>query len=978
MSIAENKTIPTLTRLIDIRASELPDQVAFKFYDAKSGILQTLTYKELRDKALAVAGLLQKTIKPGDRVLLVYPPGFELIIAMFACMYVGGVCILTYPPLNDKFVQKIQHIIADAKPRLALCVKDFSVKFNQLKLAKSLFKIPLVHHLSKRMLHKVFELSNWDVDSLKWVVTDQLKKETVYNPIEIEPEQVVLFQYSSGSTSQPKGIMLTHQNLMHNLEAIHAGMCGSQSDLVACFWLPPYHDMGLIGGIFSPIFARSPSILFSPMDFLRRPLSWLEMITKHKVTITGGPNFAYEYCVNRITPEQKKSLDLSSWKIAFCGAEPIHADTIEKFYEYFKECGLSHEAFCPCYGLAESTVFVSAVGPSQNYLSGSFSNTSLKKREVDHIALNDKDAKLLVGVGRPSFNVKIADPDNFQLLAENKVGEIWIEHNKSIAQGYWNQPELTKEVFQAKLADDHSNASYLRTGDLGFIHQNQLFICGRIKDLIIIHGANFYPQDLELTVSYAHSAVRAGCVAAFSMEVEYEEKLAIVCEVNEFHDYDSVIHSITQSIARDHQLAVHTIALIKPRELPKTTSGKIQRRLCRELLCKRDLPIVKLWFVDQITNDKHIVPGSDEMQLVQANELRAWLINKIAVRSQIKPESVDCNQAFTEFGIDSLELVGIVDELEKFLNKKIDLGLFWDFPTINMIADYFATAPGSISVQKINNQFSNGVGEKGVFKKAGKTGILIIHGFSGTPGEVLEFGNQLWKENITIAIPQLAGHCSSEKDLKLSNRHDWYESVEKAYNLLAEHCDQIYVAGLSVGGLLALKLAAEKKEKLVGVILLSLVFFYDGWNMSKLKINLLMPFIIHTPLRFLTAFKERSPYGIKDERVRQSIELIMKNQRSNASEQIGIMKISGSSLKEVNNLIRDTKRLLPHIHCPALIIHSLEDDMASIKNVEFLQRKIGTKQIKLCYLNDCYHVITLDKKKNEVAAHVLHFLVANK
>ncbi len=495
--------------------------------------------------------------------------------------------------------------------------------------------------------------------------------------------------------------------------------------------------------------------------------------------------------------------------------------------------------------------------------------------------------------------------------------------------------------------------------------------------MIIIHGANFYPQDLELTVSYAHSAVREGCVAAFSIDVDREEKLAIVCEVNGFHDYDSVIHSITQAIAREHQISVHTIALIKPRALPKTTSGKIQRKLSRELLCQRELPVVKLWVIGQIIDNEPVNISSEKTQYVQAKELRTWLINKIAVRTQMKPEAVDCDKAFTEFGIDSLELVGIVDELEQFLNKKIELGLFWDFPTINMITEHFVSVPDSIVTNKIKNQFSYGVGEKGVFKKAGKTGLLIIHGFSGTPGEVLDFGNQLWKENITIAIPQLAGHCSSEKDLKSSSRHDWYESVEKAYNLLAEHCDQIYVAGLSVGGLLGLRLAAEKKEKLAGVILLSLVFFYDGWNMSKLKINFLMPFIIHTPLRFLMAFKERSPYGIKDERVRESIELIMKNQRSNASEQIGVMKISATSLKEVNNLIRDTKRLLPHIHCPALIIHSLEDDMASIKNAEFLQRKIGTKQIKLCYLDDCYHVITLDKKKKEVADQVLRFLIAN-
>lgn len=978
MSITKNESVLTLTHLLDMRALELPDQIAFKFYDAKSGLLQAITYKELRDKSIVVAGLLQEKMKPGERVLLVYPPGFELIIAMFGCMYAGGICILTYPPANDKLVRKMQHIITDSKPSIALCARNFSHKFKQLKLAKSLFKIPLVSRLSKRMLHKVFELSNWDVERLKWVVTDQLKQEATYNPIEITPKQLVLFQYSSGSTSRPKGIMLTHQNLMHNIEAIHTEICGGRSNHTACFWLPPYHDMGLIGGIFSPILAKSPSILLSPLDFLRSPLTWLEMITKHKVTITGGPNFAYEYCVNKITPEQKKSLDLSSWNIAFCGAEPIHAETLEKFYEYFKECGFRHQAFTPCYGLAESTVFVSAIGLTQNYSTGCFSDTSLKQREVREIAVSDKSTKFLVGVGMPAFNIKIVDPDSLLALPKNKVGEIWIEHNNSIAQGYWNQPELTKEVFQAKLAGESSTKSYLRTGDLGFTHQKQLFICGRIKDLIIIHGANFYPQDIELTVSYAHCAIRAGCAAAFSIDGGNEEKLAIVCEVNDFSDYDSVIHSITQAIAKEHQIAVHTIALIKPRSLPKTTSGKIQRRLSQELLYKRDLPIVKLWVVGQITRNQPANTRSDKIQYVHINELKAWLINKIAVRTQMTPESIDCDKAFTEFGIDSLELVGIVDELEQFLNKKIDLSVFWDFPTINLIAEYFVSPPDSIVNHKINHQLSHRIGEKGIFKKAGKTGLLIIHGFSGTPGEVLDFGNQLWKENITIAIPQLAGHCSSERALKSSNRHDWYESVKNAYELLAEHCDQVYVAGLSVGGLLGLKLAAEKKEKLAGVILLSLVFFYDGWNMSKLKINFLMPFIIHTPLRFLMAFKERSPYGIKDERVRQSIELIMKSQRSNASEQIGVMKISGASLKEVNNLIRDTKRLLPHIHCPALIIHSLEDDMASIKNAEFLQRKIGTKQIQLCYLNDCYHVITLDKKKNEVADHVLHFLEANK
>ncbi|MCL9684273.1 alpha/beta fold hydrolase [Legionella maioricensis] len=976
MGVVDNKNIQTLTELIELRAIDSSDKTAFTFIEPQTDSIQTLTYKELRDKAIAVAAELQKQkITPGDRVLLVYPPGLDLIIAMFGCMFAGGICILTYPPATDKMVQKIQHIITDAKPDWALCTRNFANQFRQLKRAKSAFKIPLMKHLGKRILKRAYTLSHWDVEHLKWITTDQLRSKNTYKPEKIESKQNVLFQYSSGSTSKPKGIVLTHQNLVHNIETIYKEMCGNRSDHICCFWLPPYHDMGLICGIFTPIFGGMPSILLSPIDFLKRPLTWLEIITKYRVTITGGPNFSYDYCVNKITEDQKNSLNLSSLQMAFCGAEPIHTATFDRFYNYFVGCGFKRESFGPCYGLAESSVFVCGAGINHDYSIGSFSNTLLKQGKVKEVSATEQDSKSLVSVGLPVFNVKIVDPDARQVLAADKIGEIWVGWNESTAQGYWHQPELTHDVFQAKLVDDDADAYYLRTGDLGFIYNNQLFICGRIKDVIIIHGVNFYPQDIEVTVSGAHPSIRYGCVAAFNIEVDEEEKLAIVCEVNEGTDYDAVIHAINLAIAKEHQIPVHTIALIKAKSLPKTTSGKIQRSLSRELLLKRELSLVKLWDVTQLLTPKTDISVNGAAPL--PINLKDFLINKVAAQTQLKPEAIDGDRPLTEYGIDSIGIVALVDEMEQLLGKKIEIGLFWDYPTINMITEYFSKEPGALVTAKAINPYAHGVGNKGIFKKAGKTGILLIHGFSGTPGEMLDFGNYLWKANITVAIPQLSGHCASEKDFKCSNRHDWYLSVLNAYNLLLEHCDQIYVSGLSVGGLLGLRLAAEQQKKLAGVILLSPLFFYDGWNMSKLKANLLMPMVIHTPLRFLASFKEKSPYGIKDEQARQAIEVVMQSQSGDFSEQVGIMKISGVSLKEVNRLIRDTTRLLPKVHCPALIIHSLEDDMASTRNADFVQRKIGSREIELCFLEDCYHVITLDKKKKEVAERVLLFLKSN-
>jgi acyl-CoA synthetase (AMP-forming)/AMP-acid ligase II len=406
--------------------------------------------------------------------------------------------------------------------------------------------------------------------------------ETSWNEPHLTAETLAFLQYTSGSTGEPRGVKLSHQNLIHNSRLIQESF-GVTADSRIVSWLPPYHDMGLIGCVLQPLYTGAVAILMSPLLFLQRPLRWLNAIARYRATHSGGPNFGYELCIARIAPEQRSQLDLRSWQIAFNGAEPIRADTLQRFATGFAPSGFRPEAFSPCYGLAESTLLVSGGRSSGPPTVKTVQSAALEKGQIVEAHETEGGARKLTGCGQvpPGQKVVIVNPETLQ-ACPGRIGEIWVA-GPSVSQGYWNLPDRSSETFNAHLSDT-GEGPFLRTGDLGFVEGGELFVTGRIKDLVIICGRNLYPQDIELTVAQSHPSLSSGATAAFSIAVEGEEKLVVVQEEGRrrVSSSEEVTRAIRGAVAEEHGVQVFAVELIKPGRIPKTSSGKVQRHACRE------------------------------------------------------------------------------------------------------------------------------------------------------------------------------------------------------------------------------------------------------------------------------------------------------------------------------------------------------------------------------------------------------------
>lgn len=574
-----------LTQILRWRAQQQPDQPAYIFLLDGEDEEATFTYAQLDRRARAIAARLQTMgITDGQRALLLYEPSLDYIAAFMGCLYAGAIAVPAYPPdpfRMERTFPRFHAIITDSTAAAVLTTTMI------LDLAGELFD------------------EHADLRSLQRLATDEVADEEAdaWQPPALHGSTLAFLQYTSGSTAQPKGVMLTYDNLLANLAMIHQGF-GIAPDDVGMIWLPPYHDMGLIGGILQPLYAGNSVVLMSPLNFLQRPLRWLRAITRYRATISGGPNFAYDLCVRKVTEAQKATLDLSSWQVAFNGAEPIRRETLERFSRAFAPCGFRPEAFYPCYGLAEGTLIVSGVRRSQGASWARFKASALSAGQAIATADDDPDGQAIVGCGTAlgEEQILIVDPETQQPLPEGRVGEVWVS-GPNVAVGYWNRPEESAETFAAvpRLAEGSAPSTapaFLRTGDLGFFHGGELFIAGRIKDLIIIDGLNHYPQDIELTVEQAHPAIRPGCTAAFSITHAGEERLVVVLEIGkgyrplpagavadpdqpEWLDPNAVKGAVRRAISENHDLRTHDIVLLRPGSVPKTSSGKIQRRATR-------------------------------------------------------------------------------------------------------------------------------------------------------------------------------------------------------------------------------------------------------------------------------------------------------------------------------------------------------------------------------------------------------------
>lgn len=586
----EQPAVPTLIHLLRSRAAQQSKERALSFLVDGDGEGTTYTYGELDERSRAVAARLHDFgVSAGARALLLYPPGLDYVEVLLGCFYAGVIAVPGYSPdwaRLTKSVPRLLAIIEDAQPNVILTTSP------GLSAAKALSD-------QARKLRP-----------LRWCTLDELdlsRAATWQQPL-LCGDSLALLQYTSGSTSSPRGAMVTHGNLMNNLGFIRRSFEVSPDDIVVS-WLPPYHDMGLIGGILGALYCGSPLLLMPTLAFLKRPSRWLNIISKTQAVISGGPNFAYDLCTKRISAEDRARLNLSSWAVAFTGAEAIRADTIDRFVETFKQCGFRREAFFPCYGLAEATLMASAGRKSEAPVICSVRRNELQQNRVVEVP-DDADGSLrIVGCGRSPDNqsMTIVDPDTATTRAPHEAGEIWLS-GPSVVQGYWNRPEESQSGFRAFLADTGAGP-YLRTGDLGFLKDGELFITGRLKDLIIRDGRNHYAEDLEQTIMRSHPALRSGNCAAFSVDVDNLEELVIMAEVPCHHKPDECDHqdtddvtgatrqdlfveveqAIRRAVAESHGLRVHKVMLLRPGDLFKTSSGKIQRHACRSAFLSQTL-----------------------------------------------------------------------------------------------------------------------------------------------------------------------------------------------------------------------------------------------------------------------------------------------------------------------------------------------------------------------------------------------------
>jgi acyl-CoA synthetase (AMP-forming)/AMP-acid ligase II len=565
----------TFVDLLSDRAQSQPDRTAYTFIHRGEKETGKLSYKELDGQARAIAACLQSLAAAGERVLLLYPPGLEFIAAFMGCLYAGVVAVPAYPPRRNQKMTRLQAIVDNAKATVVLTTST------------------LLADIERRFDR------NSELSAMHWLTTDNLAGELAsdWQKPEISRDALAFLQYTSGSTGTPKGVMVTHGNLLHN-SALIKNCFEHTPESQGVIWLPPYHDMGLIGGVLQPLYGGFPVTLMSPIDFLQQPFRWLQAISRYRGTTSGAPNFAYDLVCNKITSKQITSLDLSCWEVAFTGAEPIRAETLKRFAAMFEPCGFRKEAFYPCYGMAETTLIVSGGKKTASPIAKSVEGEALGQNRIVE-AKSAKDSYEIVGCGKSLANqqIIIVDPKSLTLLPDDRVGEIWVA-GSSVAAGYWERPDETKITFDAYLKDT-GEGPFLRTGDLGFLQEGELFITGRIKDAIIIRGQNYYPQDIELTVEKSHPALRPNCGAVFAVEVNNSERLVIVQEVKRSYlrklEVKEVMESIRQAVTAEHNLQIYSTILVKTESIPKTSSGKIQRHACRSGFLTGNLNVVEDW-----------------------------------------------------------------------------------------------------------------------------------------------------------------------------------------------------------------------------------------------------------------------------------------------------------------------------------------------------------------------------------------------
>jgi acyl-CoA synthetase (AMP-forming)/AMP-acid ligase II len=559
---------PTLLHAVRQRAANTPDARAI-IHEPSQEPAYEVTYLELWRRVLAVAGQVGATGQPGDRVVLLFPSGPEFVVAFLGCLLARRIAVPAALQRNARALERTVAIVRDAGAHLIVTTESM---------------VPNLQAV-------VQDVRLTDGATPAVIAANGAGSEAAEDRIDCTPDDIAFLQYTSGSTAHPKGVMVAHENISNNLQHIFREF-GSNRPNVLVNWLPEYHDMGLIGGILAPLYGGWPTVLMSPGEFVQRPVRWLELITKYGATISGGPNFAYDACVARVPDRHLESLDLTSWRVAFNGAEQIRAETVDRFAAKFARCGFDANAVFPCYGLAESTILVTCKGVAHRYDRVTLDREALKEGRV--VESQSGRAVSACGGPTPDHDVAVVNPDTKQRCSETEVGEVWVS-GPSVCRGYWGRDEDTLAAFSAELEGDRDK-KFLRTGDLGLFRGGQLYITGRLKNIVIIRGLNYSCEDIEDLAQSSHRAVATATGAAFGMEGPNGEQLIVAQEINRGYvdtlDRDEVVAAIQESIVLHYGVRASDVVLVQPGRLPRTTSGKIQRQKTRDLYGAGKLSVV--------------------------------------------------------------------------------------------------------------------------------------------------------------------------------------------------------------------------------------------------------------------------------------------------------------------------------------------------------------------------------------------------
>src|SRR5271154_710171 len=649
--------ISNFVQVLRARAELSPDGIAYIFLPDGEDREVSITYGELDLRARAWAARHQERFAPGGRAILLFPSGLDFIAAFFGCLYAGLIavpCPQPRPGRSQRSYARLEAIMRGSQPAVMVGPPDAMATFKNALSGEAAFA------------------------NLEWLSWEPAPENLAnrWKPLECSLDTVALLQYTSGSTGSPKGVIITHGNLLHNQLLMQDAFQHDASSIV-CGWLPMFHDMGLIGNVLHPLYMGIACVLMPPLAFLQRPIRWLRAISRYRATTSGGPNFAYDLCLRKIAATDRADLDLSCWTAAFNGAEPVQVRTLADFSEGFAACGFRASAFLPCYGLAEATLMVSGARSAGEPLR--FRADRLREGVVELAESNSEAGRLLAGCGPilGQQRVAIVDPETNLPAGAGRVGEIWIS-GPSVALGYWGPPGDDDETFQATLAGS-DEPRFLRTGDLGFEHDGQLFIAGRIKDLIIVRGRNYYPQDIELTAELSHVLMQRGGAAAFSVETEDGEGIVVVQEVVRGWDpaeANAAIAAIRAAVAAEHDVFLYEVVLVRTQTLPRTTSGKLQRHALREAWLAGELPSVASSRradnepdPDALHREAVIALPPAERTAVIGKALRAMVAGVL----RTSPENLALDRPLAAFGLDSLAIVELNHRIQTHLGVTLNL-----------------------------------------------------------------------------------------------------------------------------------------------------------------------------------------------------------------------------------------------------------------------------------------------------------------